>query len=271
MLASDLHSGIFLVEDLGDAVFGQRIAKGAHLEMLYVHAVDGLLAVRASKPPRDLPLPGAAAYRVPDYGRQALEVELDLLLQWYFKLETGEPASPRLSASFFEAWSPFLDWLETQPKDLVLRDYHSPNLLWCEGRDGLANSASSTSRTRFGASSLRPRVALARRAAGSIGKVGARAVRALLQRRRQGRASFDRDAFTMAYAILGAQRNTKIAGIFARLSMRDGKHGYLAHLPRIFRYLFRDLAHPGLKPLNAWYEAHLRPLADVRLEQGALT
>ena len=58
--------------------------------------------------------------------------------------------------------------------------------------------------------------------------------------------------------------------IFARLSMRDGKHGYLAHLPRISRYLFRNLAHPDLKPLDAWYEAHLHPLAETRLEQGAL-
>ena len=79
---------------------------------------------------------------------------------------------------------------------------------------------------------------------------------------------FDRNAFARAYAVLGAQRNTKIAGIFARLSLRDGKHGYLAHLPRILRYLFRNLAHPDLKPLGAWYEACLRPLADTQLEQG---
>ena len=82
--------------------------------------------------------------------------------------------------------------------------------------------------------------------------------------------NFDCASFAKAYAILGAQRNTKIAGIFARLSLRDGKHGYLAHLPRIARYLFRNLAHPDLKPLNAWYEAHLHPLADTGLQQGAL-
>ena len=95
-------------------------------EMLYVHAVDGLLAHPDLPSPQDLPLPGGAAYHVPDYGREALEVELDLLLQWYFKLKTGEPAPAELAASFFDAWSPFLDWLDTQPKDLVLRDYHSP-------------------------------------------------------------------------------------------------------------------------------------------------
>ena len=74
--------------------------------------------------------------------------------------------------------------------------------------------------------------------------------------------NFDSASFAKAYAILGAQRNTKILGIFSRLSLRDGKHGYLAHLPRIHRYLDRNLAHPALKPLRAWYEANLRFTPD---------
>ena len=53
---------------------------------------------------------------------------------------------------------------------------------------------------------------------------------------------------------LGAQRNTKILGIFARLARRDGKPRYLQHIPRIWRYLERDLAHPELAPLAAWYD-----------------
>ena len=137
VLASDLRSGLYLVEDLGDAVFGQLIAESAPLEPLYALAVDGLLAVRASKPPRDLPLSSGVTYRVPDYDREALEVELDLLFDRDSKLQTGELASPELAASFFEAWSPFLDWLDAQPKELVLRDFHSPNLLLCETRSGL--------------------------------------------------------------------------------------------------------------------------------------
>ena len=124
---------------------------------------------------------------------------------------------------------------------------------------------------RMGASGLRSRFAPCRTRGWKYPK---KSERALFERYCNGAAKadpgFGRDAFAKAYAILGAQRNTKIAGIFARLSMRDGKHAYLAHLPRISRYLFRNLAHPDLKPLNAWYEAHLHPLADTRLEQGAL-
>ncbi|HWT52691.1 MAG TPA: hypothetical protein VN113_11000, partial [Caulobacter sp.] len=72
-------------------------------------------------------------------------------------------------------------------------------------------------------------------------------------------ASFDTGEFCFCYAALGAQRNTKILGIFARLAMRDGKRQYLAHLPRIWGYLERNLQHDGLQPLRAWYDRNLPP------------
>ena len=188
-----------------------------------------------------------------------------------FQAADGEPAPAELAASFFEAWSPFLDWLDTQPKDLVLRDYHSPNLLLREGRSGLQRLGVIDFQDALWGHPAYDLVSLLQDARLEVSE---KSERALFERYCNGAAKadpgFGRDAFAKAYAILGAQRNTKIAGIFARLSMRDGKHGYLAHLPRIARYLFRNLAHPDLKPLDAWYEAHLRPLADTRLEQGAL-
>ena len=71
--------------------------------------------------------------------------------------------------------------------------------------------------------------------------------------------NFDPDEFARHYVTLGAQRATKILGIFARLAKRDGKPQYLAHLPRIWNYLMRALAHPSLAQLNAWYRAHVPP------------
>ena len=67
---------------------------------------------------------------------------------------------------------------------------------------------------------------------------------------------FDRTSFADAYAALGAQRNTKILGIFARLARRDGKTIYLRHIPRIWSYLERNLAQPSLEPLRIWYDCH---------------
>jgi aminoglycoside/choline kinase family phosphotransferase len=70
----------------------------------------------------------------------------------------------------------------------------------------------------------------------------------------------DADAYRAEMAVVAAQRNAKIAGIFARLFKRDGKPRYLSYLPRVWGYLNRDLEHPALAPLKAWYE-HVIPRA----------
>ena len=64
----------------------------------------------------------------------------------------------------------------------------------------------------------------------------------------------DEARFRSAFAVMAAQRNAKIAGIFARLQMRDGKPRYLGYLPRVWGYLRHDLEHPSLAPLKTWYE-----------------
>ena len=67
---------------------------------------------------------------------------------------------------------------------------------------------------------------------------------------------FDEGRFREAYAIMAAQRNSKVLGIFVRLDRRDGKPAYLQHLSRIRAYLQRALAHPALADLRAFYQAH---------------
>ena len=68
-------------------------------------------------------------------------------------------------------------------------------------------------------------------------------------------------SFRTAAALLAAQRNAKIIGIFARLNARDKKPRYLAYLPLVWRYMARDLQHPMLAPLKAWYD---RVIPDER-------
>ncbi len=70
--------------------------------------------------------------------------------------------------------------------------------------------------------------------------------------RREADAGFDLGAFARAYALLGAQRATKILGIFARLDKRDHKPQYLSHLPRVENYLVKNLAHPVMAEVKVW-------------------
>jgi aminoglycoside/choline kinase family phosphotransferase len=73
----------------------------------------------------------------------------------------------------------------------------------------------------------------------------------------------DRALFARSAAILAAQRNCKILGIFTRLWRRDGKPHYLAHIPRLWRLLAEDLGHPALTPLARWLDRHLPPAARI--------
>src|SRR3546814_13240694 len=76
-------------------------------------------------------------------------------------------------------------------------------------------------------------------------------------RTRYAQATGAGNDFAAAYAVLGAQRNAKILGIFTRLWKRDGKPRYSARCPRVWRYLERDLAHPALAPVADWFAATL--------------
>ena len=71
--------------------------------------------------------------------------------------------------------------------------------------------------------------------------------------------AFDRSAFAAAYADFGAQRNTRLLGLWARLLERDGKPQYLQHIPRTWGYLARNLRSAPLAPLAAWYDRHFPP------------
>src|SRR3546814_12289688 len=68
--------------------------------------------------------------------------------------------------------------------------------------------------------------------------------------------------FEADYAVLGAQRNAKIVGIFTRLWKRDGKPRYLDLIPRVWAAMERDLAHPALEPVARWFDANIP--ADIR-------
>jgi N-acetylmuramate 1-kinase len=150
------------------------------------------------------------------------------------------------------------------PPIWVLRDFHSPNLLWLPQRNELA---------RLGLLDFQdavmghPAYDLASLLQDARVDVPEEAELALLGRYVRGRSrrepDFDGAQFIKIYATLAAQRASKILGIFARLDVRDGKPQYLRHLPRVWGYLQRSLSHPALEALNAWYIAHVPALNTI--------
>jgi N-acetylmuramate 1-kinase len=140
----------------------------------------------------------------------------------------------------------------------VLRDYHSPNLLWLPAREGLKRIGLLDFQDvlmgppAYDVASLLQDARVDVPESVEINLLG-RYVKARLDADK----TFVAPAFVQLYVTLGAQRATKILGIFARLDRRDGKPQYLRHLPRIWRYLRRCLMHPSLAGIKAWYDANV--------------
>jgi aminoglycoside/choline kinase family phosphotransferase len=139
----------------------------------------------------------------------------------------------------------------------ALRDYHSPNLLWLPERAGLKRVGIIDTQDCLMGHPAYDLASMLQDARVDVDAAVAGDLHEHYCRLRASDPHFDRQAFEAAFAVLGAQRATKILGIFARLSKRDGKHGYLRHVPRVSRYLERNLAHPELKALKAWFDRHL--------------
>ncbi len=255
--AGDLDAGLLLLEDLGDLTFGRALAAGLPQAPMWAAAVDVLLALRRSPLPAKLPLPDGTSYQLPRFDRAALEIELGLILDWYWPEVKGEPAPASIRAEFMGLWSPILDRLLTGSPGLFLRDFHSPNLFWLPDRplgrqvgiidfqDALAEPWALDLVSLL--EDARVDVPLALETVEReryMAEVAAR------------EPDFDRGPFLATYAAFGAQRNTRLIGLWVRLLRRDGKPGYLSHMPRTWDYLARNLAHPDLAELRAWYGQH---------------
>lgn len=260
--AADHPRGLMLIEDLGDDVFAHRVARGHDMRPMWQAATQALVHIAAIDSDRIMQWNASQGRIAPirDYDLGALEIEVSLLADWYWPLMTGAVMGSAVRSHFEAAWRPTLEQvLALGPKCLTLRDYHSPNLLWLEGapqapamRVGLIDFQDALlGHPAFDLVSLLQdaRVDVAENLESEM-------LDLYIRLSRERWPAFDEAQFRFAYAALGAQRNTKILGIFARLWKRDGKPQYLSHIPRLWRYLERDLAHPGMGALKAWYDAH---------------
>ena len=243
--ARDTARGLLLLEDFGDGLYTRVLAGGGDEAALYAAAVDVLLALHARAPD---------ATGLPAYDDSRLQAEADLLVDWYLPEALGEPTSDPVRRAYTEAWHAVFPLVRAIPESVVLRDYHADNLVWLDGRDGVDRVGLLDFQDAVVGPVAYDLVSLledARR------DVAAPVVDAAIARYLNGRPDISRDAFTAAYAVLGAQRNCKIIGIFTRLWRRDGKPGYLDYLARVFDHLAGDLAHPALAPVKDWLDSAL--------------
>lgn len=243
ILAQDLKLGLVLIEDFGDQRMREHLDDHPEEEEeIYLKVVD-LLAELRQQPAADLS----------PYSRDEYQREVSLLTEWYCPAQQLDVDVHGFERAWDKVLAPVLEE-QTQPVT-VLRDYHAENIMLLEdGRLGLLDFQDALAGHR--AYDLVSMLQDARR------DVSDTLEAAMIEHYLSITGEPDPDLFRSHYAILGAQRNTKIIGIFTRLCNRDGKIRYLDFLPRMWRLLEKDLRHPDLAPVENWFDQNIP--AEIR-------
>jgi tRNA threonylcarbamoyl adenosine modification protein YjeE len=255
---ADLDAGFLITEDFGSAGFIEGEPPRPIAER-YEAATDMLAALHREALPEILPVAPQITYAIPTFDTDALLVEVGLMLEWYMP-DRGAELTDNLRDEFVMMWRDLLSKPASAARTWALRDFHSPNLIWLDERTGTARVGIIDFQDAVLGPTAYDLVSLLQDARVDVPE---QLELALLTRyikaRRASDDSFDPAGFAELYAIMSAQRNTRLLGTFARLNRRDGKPQYLRHQPRIWTYLNRSLAHPVLARAREWYSANVPP------------
>ena len=255
VLADDLASGLVLLEDFGDVRMREYVDAWPDDEVkVYSAAIDALVALHR------LPPGPFTDYSLSEYMR-----EVRLFTEWYCPTRGLYIDGQSWTAAWEAVLAPLLS--RQRPGVTVLRDYHAENIMLVGGLDRQGLLDFQDALNGHAAYDLVSLLQDARR------DVSPDLESAMFDRYCRAAATIDASAFNPElfladYARLGAQRNAKIIGIFVRLWKRDGKPRYLDLIPRVWAHLERDLAHPALAPVKAWFDANIP--AEYRAPEGVL-
>ncbi len=257
ILSADLQQGLALIEPLGDKVFGKMLLAGDAMQEP-METAGLLLADMVGKSwPSSVEAAPGYLHHVRPYDEEAQLIEVDLMPSWYVSFARGVTPASGLNEDFEAVWRKILPLSLTNKPQWVMRDYHSPNLLWVPERSGLQRVGLIDTQDAVMGHPAYDLVSMLQDARVDIDPQLADHVYRIYVNTRRQQGQFSETDFATAYAVLGAQRATKILGIFARLNKRDGKPAYLKHMPRVSRYLVQNLEHPALAELKRWYHKYL--------------
>jgi len=258
ILAADLEAGLLLLEDFGQGVYAKVIAADPKMEApLYSVAVECLAEIYRSSFPANMSY-GEASWRVRKYDEAALLAETDLCLDWYAK-DFGREISADMRAEFYGLYAESFALLNAHAPGLALRDFHAENLFYLPNR----KSVSKVGLIDFqDALFVHPAYDLVSFIEDARRDVSLDLAEPLMSRFCEKSGLNYDEKFRAAYAVMGAQRNTKVIGFPVRADLMFGKPQYRALIPAVRERLNRDLAHPALKNIVTWYRHHIPEILE---------
>ena len=253
----DLSSGLLLMEDLGAGKIVDD--NGEPVEDRYLASVEALAKMHDQSWPDQITVAEGITHHIAPYDREAFLIEVELLTDWYAPYRLGRKCDASERQAFLQIWDDLFDVVDKGEKSLVLRDFHSPNIIWRDFDTGTDRTALIDFQDALIGPSAYDLASLSQDARVTVSP---QLEQKLLEHYFASRGDCNRDDMLKIHAIMAAQRATKVLGIFVRLFQRDHKDGYLRHLPRIETYLARNLKHPALAEYRTWIETVLQIDSD---------
>jgi tRNA threonylcarbamoyl adenosine modification protein YjeE len=250
ILHVDYDQGILLIENLGND--GPLDAEGRPIPERYRETVVCLAFLHSHDMQQDLPVSDGHVHHIPDFDPTAMKMEARLLLDWHLPWKRGTSATEEERDEYLSIWDELIRQLDRAEKNLILRDVHSPNIIWRAKESGVKRVGLIDFQDSMIGPTAYDVASLVQDARVDMPKVLSDQMMLDYVTLRRSLGRFDEISFMKAWSIMAAQRNCKLAGLWVRLLQRDGKPGYLRHMPRTLRNLSTALAHEALAPLRDW-------------------
>ncbi len=267
--AADITNMFLLLEDFGSNRFGADFFAQSDVESGYQSAMDMLLHLAELSYEKDIDMEFTTknprltsthsyTHQINRYSLDNYAEDLTVLLDWYYPEIHKHEASIFLRETFTDIWKPHLEALIKDKIVLSLRDFHSPNMFWLPEKKGIERIGVIDFQDAYYGHMAYDLVSLLMDARFDLPKeYHDKWLYDYVKKAARCIDNFNEEEFLLNYWRIGAQRNSRILGVFIRLLRRDNKDGYIKNIPRVWRYLMYCLSHPGLHDLKQWYELHL--------------
>lgn len=238
----DIKKGFIILEDLGDLsikTFIQNAPDISHKNIYYL-IIDILISLQDKAPSGNLKI----------YDNDLLLNELKLFVDWYIPYRLNRNLTQAESAEYQDIWLEILDNQIPFNNCLVLRDYHVENIMYLQNYQGIKALGLLDFQDAVIGSPIYDLVSVLEDARIKVPRKLAIDCIEYFAAEKQLKL----EEVSTNYHILGAQRNSRILGVFARKFVRDNNDHYLQYIPLVLEYLDYDLSHPVMSKLKNWFD-----------------
>ncbi len=241
IITYDVDQGLAIIEDFGDLTlksFLMDLPNHLHIDVYY-KIIDLLCFLQTIPKPKNFKI----------FDNSLLISELSLFTEYYVKYELKRNLTNNELGQYHKIWQEILNKQVSFAKSITLRDFHTENIMYLENNERLSKFGILDFQDALIGSPIYDLVSILEDARIEVPRDLALTCLqyfAILKK-------LPLEDVLVNYHILGAQRNSRILGIFSRKAIRDQDNAYLQYIPLVKKYLNYNLSHELMNELRYWH------------------